>query len=242
MAFLPVSQFYLTTTRSDPCPSLSGPLSLSRVFPHFALLPHLLISLSPPHHCRHHHPLLSPLTSAPMADADANPPPPDAAASPIASISPSSVGAGDAADADTIEKQLAGLGIAAAGGGGFPEPSGWDDVPDSVPVPVPVPVTIGGGDEFAGEKVRGQPAPAGAGPADAKPDCTYYLKFGTCCFGIKCKFNHPSRKKKSSRVCSRATDFAPFFVLFAPCVCDLALLWLCGFPGEREREQREQQQ
>nr|CAB3465708.1 unnamed protein product [Digitaria exilis] len=142
-----------------------------------------------------------------MADADANPPPPDAAASPIASISPSSVGAGDAADADTIEKQLAGLGIAAAGGGGFPEPSGWDDVPDSVPVPAPV--AIGGGDEFAGEKVRGQPAPAGAGSADAKvrfprrpgePDCTYYLKFGTCRFGIKCKFNHPSRKKKSSRV------------------------------------------
>ncbi|CAN6347450.1 unnamed protein product [Urochloa humidicola] len=144
-----------------------------------------------------------------MADADANPPPPDAAASPIASISPSSVGAGDGtdadADADSIEKQLAGLGIAAAGGGVFPEPSGWDDVP----IPVPVPVAAGGVDEVAGDKLRGpQPAPVGAGPADAKvrfprrpgePDCSYYLKFGTCRFGTKCKFNHPSRKKKSSR-------------------------------------------
>jgi len=134
-----------------------------------------------------------------MADADANTQPPDAAASPIASISPSSVGAADA-DADAIEKQLAGLGIAVAGGGGFPEPSGWDDVP--------VPVAVGGGDEVAGEKVRGPP-PAPAGAADGKvrfprrpgePDCSYYLKFGTCRFGIKCKFNHPSRKKKSSRV------------------------------------------
>ncbi|CAL4907160.1 unnamed protein product [Urochloa decumbens] len=138
-----------------------------------------------------------------MADADANPPPPDAAASPIASISPSSAGAGDAADADSIEKQLAGLGIAAAGGGVFPEPSGWDDVP------VAVPVAVGGGDEVAGEQVRGPPPPlAGAGSADAKvrfprrpgePDCSYYLKFGTCRFGTKCKFNHPSRKKKNNR-------------------------------------------
>jgi hypothetical protein len=144
-----------------------------------------------------------------MADADANPPPPDAAASPIASISPSNVGAGDATDAeaDSIEKQLAGLGIAAAGGGVFPEPSGWDDVP----FPVHVPEAVADVDEVAGEKVRGPPAPAAAGAAaaDAKvrfprrpgePDCTYYLKFGTCRFGIKCKFNHPSRKK-SSRVC-----------------------------------------
>lgn len=145
-----------------------------------------------------------------MADADANRLPSDAAASPIASISPSSVGTGDAADADAIEKQLAGLGIAVAGG--FPEPSGWDDVPEPDPVPVPASVAGGGGDEVAAEKARGQPAPAGAGPADAKvrfprrlgePDCTYYLKFGTCRFGIKCKFNHPSRKKKSSRVCPR---------------------------------------
>ncbi|CAL5093991.1 unnamed protein product [Urochloa decumbens] len=138
-----------------------------------------------------------------MADADANPPPPDAAASPIASISPSSAGAGDAADADSIEKQLAGLGIAVAGGGVFPEPSGWDDVP------VAVPVAVAGGDEVAGEQVRGAPPPlAGAGSADAKvrfprrpgePDCSYYLKFGTCRFGTKCKFNHPSRKKKSNR-------------------------------------------
>ena len=134
-----------------------------------------------------------------MADAEANTQPPDAAESPIASLSPSSVGA---ADADAIEKQLAGLGIAVAGGGGFPGPSGWDDVP------VPVPVAVGGGDEVAAEKVRGPP-PAPAGAADGKvrfprrpgePDCSYYLKFGTCRFGIKCKFNHPSRKKKSSRV------------------------------------------
>ena len=135
-----------------------------------------------------------------MADAEANTQPPDAAESPIASLSPSSVGA---ADADAIEKQLAGLGIAVAGGGGFPEPSGWDDVP--------VPVAVGGGDEVAAEKVRGPP-PAPAGAADGKvrfprrpgePDCSFYVKFGSCRFGIKCKFNHPSRKKKGNRVCPR---------------------------------------
>ncbi|CAD6267886.1 unnamed protein product [Miscanthus lutarioriparius] len=137
-----------------------------------------------------------------MADADAKPPSPDAAASPVPSISPSSVRAGDAADADAIEKQLAGLGIAVAGnGGGFPEPSGWDDGP--VPVPITAAVLVGG-DEGADEK-----APAPTGAVDVKvrfprrpgePDCSYYLKFGTCRFGIKCKFNHPARKKKSSRV------------------------------------------
>uniref|UniRef100_A0A0E0FBA3 C3H1-type domain-containing protein n=1 Tax=Oryza meridionalis TaxID=40149 RepID=A0A0E0FBA3_9ORYZ len=30
-----------------------------------------------------------------------------------------------------------------------------------------------------------------------EPDCTYYVKFGSCRFGMKCKFNHPARKKKS---------------------------------------------
>ncbi|XP_066357760.1 zinc finger CCCH domain-containing protein 65-like isoform X1 [Miscanthus floridulus] len=137
-----------------------------------------------------------------MADADAKPPSPDAAASPVPSISPSSVRAGDAADEDAIEKQLAGLGIAVAGnGGGFPEPSGWDDGP--VPVPITAAVLVVG-DEGADEK-----APAPTGAVDVKvrfprrpgePDCSYYLKFGTCRFGIKCKFNHPARKKKSSRV------------------------------------------
>ncbi|NP_001140642.1 Zinc finger CCCH domain-containing protein 65 isoform 1 [Zea mays] len=141
-----------------------------------------------------------------MADADAKSQPPDAAASPDASISsPSSLGGGggDAADADAIEKQLAGLGIAVAGG--FPEPSGWDDGP--VPVPIPADVLVGG-DEGAGEKPRA-PAPAPTGAVDVKvrfprrpgePDCSYYLKFGTCRFGMKCKFNHPARKKKTSRV------------------------------------------
>lgn len=140
-----------------------------------------------------------------MADADANPLPLDA------SILPSFVVAGTAADADAIEKQLAGLGIAVAGGGGFPEPSGWDDGPVPVSIPASVPV---GGDEAAGEK---PPAlvPTEAGAADVKvrfprrpgePDCSYYLKFGTCRFGIKCKFNHPARKKKSSRVCPGGLD------------------------------------
>jgi hypothetical protein len=145
-----------------------------------------------------------------MADADAKPPPHDAAASLVPSISPSSVGAGDAADADAIEKQLAGLGIAVAGNSsGFPEPSGWDDGP--VPVPITAAVLVGG-DEGADEKA---PAPAPTGAVDVKvrfprrpgePDCSYYLKFGTCRFGIKCKFNHPARKKKSSRVCAGALD------------------------------------
>lgn len=147
-----------------------------------------------------------------MADADAKPPPHDAAASLVPSISPSSVGAGDAADEDEIEKQLAGLGIAVAGNSsGFPEPSGWDDGP--VPVPITAAVLVGG-DEGADEKAPA-PAPAPTGAVDVKvrfprrpgePDCSYYLKFGTCRFGIKCKFNHPARKKKSSRVCAGALD------------------------------------
>lgn len=136
-----------------------------------------------------------------MTDSDADVPSPDATATPI---SPPSFGARDPADADVIEKQFAGLGIAVAGV--FPEPSGWDDGPVAVPVPIPV-VVVGGGDEDAGEKPRA-PAPTGMGAADARlrfprrlgePDCTYYLKFGTCRFGMKCKFNHPARKKRSSR-------------------------------------------
>ncbi|XP_062203601.1 zinc finger CCCH domain-containing protein 65-like isoform X2 [Phragmites australis] len=134
-----------------------------------------------------------------MADADAKPPPPDASSSPIASVSPSS-GAGDPdAAAAAIEKQLAGLGLAVAGGGGFPEPSGWEDGP--------VPLTIAGGcDEVAGENLHPPLSSPPAVGADARPrfprrpgepDCTYYLKFGNCRFGVKCKFNHPTRKKKN---------------------------------------------
>ncbi|TVU51713.1 hypothetical protein EJB05_03155, partial [Eragrostis curvula] len=129
-----------------------------------------------------------------MADADANPPPPAASPSPIATISPAS-------GADAIEEQLAGLGLTVAGGGAGFEPSGWDDgpVPDDV---------AGGGvgavveEEFPVEKA---PAAVSSPGADARvrfprrpgePDCSYYVKFGTCRFGTKCKFNHPARKKK----------------------------------------------
>ncbi|XP_062202255.1 zinc finger CCCH domain-containing protein 65-like isoform X2 [Phragmites australis] len=138
----------------------------------------------------------------------------DADSSPIASISPSS-GAGDADAAAAIEKQLAGLGLAVDGGGGFPEPSGWEVVPVPVAVSggggfpepsgwevVPVPVAVsGGGDEVAGEKLHPPPTVAGADARvryprrPGEPDCTYYLKFGNCRFGVKCKFNHPARKK-----------------------------------------------
>lgn len=206
-----LSVFFFTVL---PVPRRAVPVrdsSFCRFSPHFALLPHLLslslvpitVAITTP---------LSSLSSAPMADADAKSQPPDAAASPDASISsPSSLGGGggDAADADAIEKQLAGLGIAVAGG--FPEPSGWDDGP--VPVPIPADVLVGG-DEGAGEKPRA-PAPAPTGAVDVKvrfprrsgePDCSYYLKFGTCRFGMKCKFNHPARKKKTSRVCPSALD------------------------------------
>ncbi|KAL6905829.1 hypothetical protein ACP4OV_003430 [Aristida adscensionis] len=133
-----------------------------------------------------------------MADADAKPPPESApgAASPIASASASAC-AGDAGAA--IEKQLADLDLAGGAGGGFPEPSGWEDGPV---------LESAAGDEIAGDKQQPQQpaATAAAAAADAKiryprrpgePDCTYYVKFGTCRFGLKCKFNHPSRKKKS---------------------------------------------
>ncbi|GJN13264.1 hypothetical protein PR202_ga31616 [Eleusine coracana subsp. coracana] len=128
-----------------------------------------------------------------MADADAKPPPPgDAAAtSPIPSIPPS-----DAATA-AIEEQLAGLGLTVAGGGAGFEPSGWDDGP--VPVDIGVEEVV----PFSGDKVQ---AAVSSPVGDARvrypqrpgePDCSYYVKFGTCRFGTKCKFNHPARKKKS---------------------------------------------
>jgi hypothetical protein len=153
---------------------------------------------------------LSPVTSlsvssAPMADSDAKPPTPggDAASSPIASISPS--------DAAAIEEQLAGLGLTVAGGGAGFEPSGWDDGP--------APVAAGDDEVVPGDKV--QEAAVSAPAADARvrfprrpgePDCSYYVKFGTCRFGTKCKFNHPARKKKSKvgRASSQALVMAIF--------------------------------
>lgn len=128
-----------------------------------------------------------------MADADAKPPPPgDAAAtSPIASISPS-----DASTA-AIEEQLAGLGLTVASGGAVFEPSGWDDGP------APVDEVVPGDEVFPGDKVQ---AVVSSPVGDAKvrfprrpgePDCNYYVKYGTCRFGTKCKFNHPARKKKT---------------------------------------------
>ncbi|KAL6641650.1 hypothetical protein ACP70R_019831 [Stipagrostis hirtigluma subsp. patula] len=136
-----------------------------------------------------------------MADADAKPPPASGhgGASPIASISPSS-GAGGGGDADAaaaIENQLAGLALDAADGGGFLEPSGWEDGPVLAPA---------AGEGVAGDKLQPPVAADTAAAADAKirfprrpgePDCTYYVKFGTCRFGLKCKFNHPARKKKN---------------------------------------------
>jgi hypothetical protein len=125
-----------------------------------------------------------------MADADAKPPSPGGDAASSSPISPS--------EAAAIVEQLAGLGLSVAGGGGAGfEPSGWDDGP--------VPVAAGDDDKVAsGDKV--QEAPISSPAADARvrfprrpgePDCSYYVKFGTCRFGAKCKFNHPARKKKS---------------------------------------------
>ncbi|KAK3136444.1 hypothetical protein QOZ80_5BG0434710 [Eleusine coracana subsp. coracana] len=128
-----------------------------------------------------------------MADADAKPPPPgDAAAT--SPIPPS-----DAATA-AIEEQLAGLGLTVAGGGAGFEPSGWDDSP--VPVDIGVEEVV----SFTGDKVQAAAAAVSSPVGDARvrypqrpgePDCSYYVKFGTCRFGTKCKFNHPARKKKS---------------------------------------------
>ncbi|KAF0888103.1 hypothetical protein E2562_010809 [Oryza meyeriana var. granulata] len=135
-----------------------------------------------------------------MADADARAPPKsDPDATPIGSISPSSLssGAGDAAAGEEVEEQLAGLAIADQGEELLPKPTGWEDGP-----------VVGGGDESSGEKLPGEVAAVAEGSAatdsrprfprrPGEPDCTYYVKFGSCRFGMKCKFNHPARKKKS---------------------------------------------
>uniref|UniRef100_A0A453K612 C3H1-type domain-containing protein n=1 Tax=Aegilops tauschii subsp. strangulata TaxID=200361 RepID=A0A453K612_AEGTS len=59
-------------------------------------------------------------------------------------------------------------------------------------------------DEITGEITGGKVQPVATADSrprfpqrHAEPDCTYYLKFGTCRFGMKCKFNHPARKKKN---------------------------------------------
>uniref|UniRef100_A0A0E0J8Y2 C3H1-type domain-containing protein n=1 Tax=Oryza nivara TaxID=4536 RepID=A0A0E0J8Y2_ORYNI len=140
-----------------------------------------------------------------MADADARAPPKsDPGATPIGSISPSS--AAPAAGEDEVEveveveEQLAGLAIADQGEELLlPKPTGWEDGP----------VVVAGDEVSGGEKLPGEVAAAvgveGAA-ADSRPrfprrpgepDCTYYVKFGSCRFGMKCKFNHPARKKKS---------------------------------------------
>lgn len=33
-------------------------------------------------------------------------------------------------------------------------------------------------------------------------DCAYYMKFGSCKFGLNCKFNHPPRRKNQVCLCS----------------------------------------
>ncbi|KAL5206242.1 hypothetical protein ABZP36_034451 [Zizania latifolia] len=125
-----------------------------------------------------------------MADADAKGPhksDPDASLIGSISVSSRSSGAGDAAE---MEEQLAGLAIADQEE--LPKPTGWEDGP-----------VIGGGDGVSREQL---PAAGEAAAADSRPrfprrpgepDCAYYVKFGSCRFGMKCKFNHPSRKKKN---------------------------------------------
>uniref|UniRef100_A0A0D9XYG6 C3H1-type domain-containing protein n=1 Tax=Leersia perrieri TaxID=77586 RepID=A0A0D9XYG6_9ORYZ len=140
-----------------------------------------------------------------MADADARAPLPESATSPIGSVSPSSprspsaAAAAAAAAEDVVEEQLAGLAIADQEEGeeeeelGLPKPTGWED---------------GGGEEKLLVRPGGEVAAVveGGAAADSRPrfprrpgepDCTYYVKFGSCRFGMKCKFNHPARKKKS---------------------------------------------
>ena len=125
-----------------------------------------------------------------MACADAKPPlESDPDADPIASI----YSASHSEDAAGVESQLAGLTVADE----LPKPSGWEDDGPVLGIP--------GGDEVTVDKV---PVPVAATPTSPdsrprfprrpqEPDCTYYLKFGTCRFGMKCKFNHPVRKKKN---------------------------------------------
>ncbi|EMS47319.1 Zinc finger CCCH domain-containing protein 65 [Triticum urartu] len=126
-----------------------------------------------------------------MADADAKAPPKsNLDADLIASISPSSNSSG-ARNAVAIESQFADLAISDE----LPKPSGWGD--DAV-------LGIAGSDEITGEITGGKVQPVATADSrprfpqrHAEPDCTYYLKFGTCRFGMKCKFNHPARKKKN---------------------------------------------
>lgn len=126
-----------------------------------------------------------------MADADAKAPPKsNLDADLIASISPSSNSSG-ARNAVAIESQFADLAISDE----LPKPSGWGD--DAVR-------GIAGSDEITGEITGGKVQPVATADSrprfpqrHAEPDCTYYLKFGTCRFGMKCKFNHPARKKKN---------------------------------------------
>ncbi|XP_047047063.1 zinc finger CCCH domain-containing protein 65-like isoform X4 [Lolium rigidum] len=105
---------------------------------------------------------------------------------PIASISRSCQSSG-AGDAERIESQFAVFTLADE----LPKPSGWDDGPV---------LGFSGGDEITGDKVP-VPARPDSRPRfprrPQEPDCAYYLKFGTCRFGMKCKFNHPARKKKN---------------------------------------------
>jgi hypothetical protein len=105
---------------------------------------------------------------------------------PIASISRSFQSSG-AGDAERIESQFAVFTVADE----LPKPSGWDDGPV---------LGFSGGDEITGDKVP-VPARPDSRPRfprrPQEPDCAYYLKFGTCRFGMKCKFNHPARKKNN---------------------------------------------
>ncbi|KAM3273240.1 hypothetical protein ACQJBY_042917 [Aegilops geniculata] len=127
-----------------------------------------------------------------MADANEKAPPKsNLDADLIASISPSSTSSG-ARNAVAIESQFADLAISDE----LPKPSGWGD--DAV-------LGIAGSDEITGEITGGKVQPVATADSrprfpqrHAEPDCTYYLKFGTCRFGMKCKFNHPARKKKNT--------------------------------------------
>lgn len=165
-----------------------------------------------------------------MADADAKAPPKsNLDADLIASISPSSTSSG-ARNAAEIESQLADLAISDE----LPKPSGWGD--DAF-------LGIAGSDEITGEITGGKVQPVATADSrprfpqrHAEPDCTYYLKFGTCRFGMKCKFNHPARKKKNrvgilglglvlrfSLLCSSFFVFAfwGIFVCFRSGFCDV---------------------
>lgn len=167
-----------------------------------------------------------------MADADAKAPPKsNLDADLIASISPSSNSSG-ARNAVAIESQFADLAISDE----LPKPSGWGD--DAV-------LGIAGSDEITGEITGGKVQPVATADSrprfpqrHAEPDCTYYLKFGTCRFGMKCKFNHPARKKKNRVGILRLGSVLRFsllcsFFFFLPfgrflCAFDLVFVMLMG--------------